>query len=106
MSQRSATSHAPCVYSLEYSGAAPVTISPQPSPSAVRARTMMTSRTVSVPNDVVNGETSGNLQDAELETLEGHGCRRAGDGHALRLRRGPFAVGARARQFPASAARV
>ena len=37
-SQRAATSQAPCVYSLEYSGAAPVTISPQPSPSVVRAR--------------------------------------------------------------------
>ena len=59
MSQRAATSHAPCVYSLEYSGASPVTISPHPSPSAVSARTTMTSRTVSVPNDVVNGETSG-----------------------------------------------
>ena len=59
MSQRVATSHAPWVYSLEYSGDSPVTISPQPSPSAVRARTTITSRTVSVPNEVVNGETSG-----------------------------------------------
>ena len=59
MSHRVATSHAPCVYSLEYSGASCVTISPQPSPSVVRARTTITSRTVSVPNDVVNGETSG-----------------------------------------------
>ena len=54
-----ATSHADCVYSLEYRGAAPVTHSPQPSPSAVRARITMTSRTCSVPKDVVNGETSG-----------------------------------------------
>ena len=73
-----ATSHAPCVYSLEYSGAAPVTISPQPSPSAVSARTTMTSRTVSVPNDVVNGETSGMLQHPQLEALEGRRMPRAG----------------------------
>jgi len=56
---RSATSHAPCVYSLEYRGAAEVTISPHPSPSGVSARATITSRTVSVPNDVVKGATSG-----------------------------------------------
>ncbi len=38
---------------------AEVTTSPHPRPSGVSAVTMTTSRTVSVPNDVVNGETSG-----------------------------------------------
>ena len=34
------------------------------------------------------GRDQGDLQDAQLETLEGHGCRGSGDGHAFRLRPG------------------
>ncbi len=72
MRNRVSTSAAASTYSEEYSGSDIATHSPQPSASSVTTRSSSTSRRVSVPNEVRNGDTSGIVDAAQLHSGELH----------------------------------
>lgn len=61
----------------------------------MRTRTTITARTVSLPNDVVIGETSGRCSTRSATASGRTGGGGAGDRHALRLRRAPAGHGQR-----------